>query len=184
MEGCSQCHSRERSWLWRGLESSKSRYAPTMQRHGVHGRAQLWARSCWQDPSAKAGAHTGVGTPGCSSGACRAVGTGGWLKEVGDGETEAELQRWGCCVLRAIGCCLCQSRHVARCIAEHPSPHGALAAAGRDSPSASGKKRPLHGGAYRGILLPGWPWLGRATVMCQGQAGRGAHGDEPRGCWH
>lgn len=61
-----------------------------------------------------------LGPSGCTSGAFGAVGSRGWLKEVGDGETEAELRHWGRCVPRAIGRHLCPSRHVARCITEHP----------------------------------------------------------------
>lgn len=101
---------------------------------------------------------------------------------MGDGETEAELQRWHH-VPRTSRRRLCPSRHLARCVAEHP-PTGLQPPQAETAPALLGKRGHSTEELYRGISLPSWPQPGRAAVMCQGQVGRGADGDRPGGCWH
>lgn len=160
-EGWSRSHStgREGSQLWRILKSSKSQDTPALQTRGG-----------WREfPVPRPLARTPVGarTLSCTSGAFRAVGSGCWLKELGDGETEAKLWRSGHCAPSAVGRCLCRSGRVARCIAQHP-PVGLR----RRWENQATCRRSLPG-----ISLLGWPRPRRAAVMDQGQAGGGDSGD-------
>lgn len=116
-------------------------------------------RSRWV-PNVKApcwGTHRFLG---CTSSAFGTVGSGGWLKEVGDEETEAELQHRGRYVPRAIARCLCPSPHVAHCIAKHP-PTVLQPPQAEKAPAPLGKRghstEELIGGFHR---LVGHGWAG------------------------